>query len=145
MQTSSPMHQIMVQNCEINTDYVLCLQTQSNFVNVVYVIDIQSYENYEWTITKNLKEIVDFLAALKKQYSTFDFDGHRIIFKVNPPKVSEEEMIFYFENILKYEVQQLIDRLQKIPFIREGSSFKLFFEINKHHQLDEDGKDIGDV
>lgn len=94
----------MVQNCEVNIKNVVCLQSQANFVNIVYLIDIQSFENYEWTISKNLKEIVDFLAALKKQYTTFDFDGHRIMFKVNPPKVSEEEMTFYFENILKYEL-----------------------------------------
>lgn len=78
---------------------------------IVYTIEIQSVEQFEWVITKNLQEIADFVKFLKKTYSTFDFIGHGISLTVNPPKNSAEEIQFYFENVLKFEVQQLIEKL----------------------------------
>ena len=49
---------------------------------------------------------------------------------VNPPKATSEDIQFYFENVLKFEVQQLIEKLQKIPFIRDGPAFKAFFHLD---------------
>lgn len=42
---------------------------------------------------------------MRKTYSTFDFAGNGIVLSVNPPKKSAEEIQFYFENVLKFEVQ----------------------------------------
>ena len=40
-------------------------------------------------------------------------------------------MHFYFESILQYEIQQFMEKVQKIPFIRDGPTFRAFFEVQE--------------
>ena len=58
----------------------------------------------EWQINKNLTEILSFLLELRKKYTTFDFQGNGISLLVNPPNSTTEDIQFYFENVLKFEV-----------------------------------------
>lgn len=109
----------------------MSLQDESTFCDVAYTIEVQTVEQYEWQVTKNLQDILGFLGSLRKAYATFDFQGHGVVLAVHPPKDTAEDIQFYFENVLKFEAQQLIEKLQKIPFVRDGPAFQAFFHLDR--------------
>ena len=78
---------------------------------------------------------MELQSSIRAQYQSFDFQGHGLLLVVNPPEQTDNEMelneniVFYFSSILQYEIQQLVDKLLHIPFIRDGTLFKEFFQI----------------
>lgn len=60
---------------------------------------------------------------------------------VNPPEDVDDSaelsqgVLFYFSSVLQYEIQQLVDKLLRIPFIRDGQLFKDFFRIHQSRSL----------
>lgn len=67
------------------TQDLLSLQDRSAFGEIVYTLEVQSIDQAEWHVNKNLEDILGFLDALRKTYSTFDFQGHGVVLTVNPP------------------------------------------------------------
>lgn len=89
----------------------------------------------EWVLSKTLADILGLQSAIKAAYSSFDFQGHGLMLVVNPPAEADDAgelsqgVLFYFSSVLQYEIQQLVDKLLRIPFIRDGQLFKDFFRI----------------
>lgn len=109
------------------------------------IIELNSSQN--WAVERTLSEINQFSSDLKKQFASFDFAGNGITFSINPPVLPDSpgmssaesnskisDQIYYFENILKYEMQIFLEKVQKIPFIREGRLFKEFIEAEKNEE-----------
>ena len=80
----------------------------------------------EWVLSKTLADILGLQSAVKAMYSSFDFQGHGLLLVVNPLEHIDDSaelshgVLFYFSSVLQYEIQQLVDKLLRIPFIRDG-------------------------
>ena len=105
--------EIQVSNCNI--------ESEDDLTKISYEIIVQTSDQIEWVVERSLKDIMEFQAQLKNQYKQFDFQGKNISIQLTPPSQDGQ---FYFENILKYEIQVFMEKTQKIPFIREGKISK---------------------
>ena len=113
---------------------------------IVYEIFIDLNQLQNWAVERTLFQVNQFLVDIKKQFTSFDFAGNNIVLNINPPVISNSEMgstesnkhildsIYYFENILKYEMQIFFEKVQKIPFIRDGKLFKEFIDAHKYEE-----------
>ena len=119
---------------------------QLDMKKIVYEIFIDLNQLQNWAVERTLFQVNQFLVDIKKQFTSFDFAGNNIVLNINPPVISNYEMgstesnkhildsIYYFENILKYEMQIFFEKVQKIPFIRDGKLFKEFIDAHKYEE-----------
>ena len=54
IQPLAEQHQINIQSCQILTKDLLSLQNESTFTEIVYSLEVQSIDQSEWHVTKNL-------------------------------------------------------------------------------------------